>query len=74
MCAGHKCLCDSCANNVDNIHSRAGEADEPCFYCEEKCYLYAHERGKYGLPKRECQKYKETEYHANIARKKFRIL
>jgi hypothetical protein len=74
MCCGYSCLCDSCANEVNNIHSKPEEVNKSCFHCEEECFLYDHEFGKYTHPVRECQGYIITNYHAELRRNKFKII
>lgn len=66
------CKCRTCVNNVDCDHSTPSEEmKEPCFNCDE-CFYFAGtgERRK----KWECNDYVITNYAAEQARKKFRII
>lgn len=73
MCNGYKCLCDSCVNEVNNTYSSPGEMLEPCFHCEEECYLYDHGQTKDISNVYECARYRITEYHARHNRSKIRL-
>jgi len=74
MSCGYKCLCDSCANNVNNVNAETWEVRIPCFRCEEKCYEFDHSSNKVANPLQECLNYISTNYHAAIKRTKFKII
>lgn len=60
-CGG--CLCDQCANNVENLHTEAGEMREPCFSCDECRWYDGNTRSK-DMWTETCERFRITEYHA----------
>lgn len=74
MCIGIDCLCEMCANNVDNIRAKTNECVEPCFHCEEECYAYDHDSHKRIRPISRCKNYLITDYHAILNRKKIKVM
>lgn len=74
MCIGIKCLCKSCANNVDNYYAKAKECVNPCFHCEDTCYEYDHDLHKYTKAMEKCENYRITEHHVLCNRRKIKIV
>lgn len=66
-CGG--CVCGHCANNVDCDDIATGEADFPCFNCDD-CINYNGDRGTDNW-KPECGEYKVTNAYAQKLRKRF---
>lgn len=72
-CSGILCLCSSCANEVNNRHSD-GEMVEPCFHCEEECYIFDHDICKYTKNVFECPNYVMTKYQGQKNRRKIGVI
>lgn len=68
-CGG--CMCDKCANSVENIHSESGEAEEPCFNCDE-CRGYDGDMKKRDAYTDDCTRFRIDDYHAWKARERIK--
>lgn len=73
VCPCGGCLCNQCANDVNNIRSKPEEMDEPCFNCED-CREYDGDCKKKYNHKESCENFKITEYHAKRNRAKIKLL
>lgn len=73
-CSGVRCLCASCVNEVNNLRVDIGELREPCFHCEDNCYVYDHNELKKVRNINDCPNYAITKYHANKQRKAITII
>lgn len=70
-CGG--CVCNHCANNVDCMDNVVGEADFPCFNCDE-CLNFNGERGRTDNWKPNCNCYKISNAYVQRRRKQFKIV
>ena len=68
-CGG--CLCDKCANNVENLNVKTGEQKEPCLNCDHCKYYNGEGRN---VKTFDCEKYLITDYAAEKERRRFRIV
>lgn len=65
------CICNHCANSVECLEAREGEAKFACFTCDE-CRQY--DRLGTDNWKSECAKYRITDSYAKRIRKKFMLI
>ena len=59
-------MCEKCSNSVENIYSEAGEAEEPCFNCDE-CRGYDGDTRKRDAYTDDCSRFRIDDYHARQA-------
>lgn len=64
-------MCEKCANSVENIYSEAGEAEEPCFNCDE-CIYYDGDIQKRDVHTDDCSHFRIDDYHARQARERMK--
>lgn len=70
-CGG--CICNHCANNVETTDHCTGEAQEPCFICDE-CRWFDGETSRKDMWRQQCSDYIVTEEHAKRTRRRFKII
>lgn len=66
------CKCNSCKESVENVYSRAGEMQTPCFSCDE-CAIYDGDSRKSRKCITDCGNYGIDNFHAKKLRDKFEV-
>lgn len=67
------CLCQYCANNIEEYRVKPEEIQESCFICDE-CRIY---NGDHKLPKQmkwECENFVMSDYGARRNRKRIKLI
>jgi hypothetical protein len=70
------CQCNSCVNNAESITVKADEVPDdykPCFLCDE-CQVFDGNFKNRRIEVTQCERYEIDNYHAEKARKKFKIV
>lgn len=72
------CLCNSCINNAESMTvnpdvDKLPDDWEACFFCDD-CWKYDGDTAKRNLIREQCGRYEIDDYHAELNRRKFRIV
>lgn len=67
------CLCQYCANNIEEYRVKPEEMQEPCFICDE-CRIYNGDHKFRNQRKEECENFVMSDYGTGKNRKRIKLI